>query len=106
MRIPLIKEKITSDALDSQGEPDGFPALRTCGGFELMQCSPNCRDLTRITCAWNAKDLRANLGGGQGKMYLVPIQKSLSTGPLAQKDAESSLKKNVTNARKRFWFVN
>ena len=33
-----VKEKISSDALDSQGEPEGFPALRTCGGFDLMQC--------------------------------------------------------------------
>ena len=41
-----VKEKITSDALDSQGEPEGFPTLRTCGSFELMQCSPNFRDLT------------------------------------------------------------
>ena len=41
-----VKEKITSDALDSQGEPEGFPTLRTCGSFDLMQCSPNFRDLT------------------------------------------------------------
>lgn len=95
-----VKEKITSDALDSQGEPEGFPALRTCGGFELMQCSPNCRDLTRITCAWNAKDLRANLGGGQGKLYLVPIQKSLSTRPLALKGAESALKEKCNKCKK------
>lgn len=101
-----VKEQISSDASDSQGEPEGFPALWTCDGFELMQCSPNCRDLTRITCAWNAKDLRANLGGGQSKIYLVPIQKSLSTRPLALKGAESALKEKCNNARKRFWFMN
>ena len=42
----IVKEKITSDALDSQGEPEGFPTLRKRGSFELMQCSPNFRDLT------------------------------------------------------------
>ncbi|XP_044181451.1 uncharacterized protein LOC122947060 [Acropora millepora] len=95
-----VKEKISSDTLDSHGEPEGFPALRTCGGFELMQCSPNCRDLTRIRCAWNARDLRANLGGGQGKIYVVPIQNSLSTIPLVQKCAESALKEKCNKCKK------
>lgn len=48
----------------------------------MMHCSPNCRDHTVLQCSWNARDLRANLGGGQGKIYLRPIQKSLSTQPL------------------------
>ena len=52
-----VKEKITSDGKDSDGNPLGFPALRSCGGFELMQSSPNCRDLRRIDCCWSAKDL-------------------------------------------------
>lgn len=55
-----------------------FPALRSCEGFELVQGCPNCY--------WGAvgllsRDLKVNLGGGQGKMYIVPIQKSLSTKP-------------------------
>ena len=40
-----VKEKITSDVKDSHGNTVGFPTLRSCGGFELMQSSPNCRDL-------------------------------------------------------------
>ena len=62
-----LKEKITSDGKDSDGNPLGFSALRSCGGFELMQSSPNCRDLRRIDCCWSAKDFKSNLGGGQGK---------------------------------------
>ncbi|XP_046862751.1 uncharacterized protein LOC124456317 isoform X2 [Xenia sp. Carnegie-2017] len=50
----------------------------------MMRCAPNCRDLTVLDCAWSAKDLRANLGGGQGKIYLRPIQMSLSKEPLVQ----------------------
>lgn len=95
-----VKEKITSDVKDSDGNTVGFPALRSCGGFELMQSSPNCRDLRRIDCCWSARDLKANLGGGQGKIYLVPIQKSLSTKP-SQMSESSSLKEECHICRKQ-----
>ena len=106
-----VKEKITSDMKDSDGNTVGFPALRSCGGFELMQSSPNCRDLRRIDCCWSAKDLKANLGGGQGKIYIVPIQKSLSTKP-SQMSESSSLKEEchichkqilIRELRKHLW---
>lgn len=64
-----------------------------------MQSSPNCRDLRRIDCCWSAKDLKAVLGGGQGKIYIVPIQKSLSTKP-SQK-SESSLKEECHTCHKQ-----
>ena len=79
-----VIDKITSGTQDATGNSVGFPQLKTCGGFELMRCSSNCRDLSTISCSWNAKDLRSSLGGGQGKIYLRPIQKSLSTQPLVQ----------------------
>lgn len=72
-----VVAKITSDSKGDNGKPLGFPALNESGGFEMMQCLPNCRDLAAIDCNWNAADLKASLGGGQGKIYLVPIQKSL-----------------------------
>ena len=106
-----VKEKITSDVKDSDGNAVGFPALRSCGGFELMQSSPNCRDLRRIDCCWSARDLKANLGGGQGKIYIVPIQKSLSTKP-SQMSESSSLKEEchichkqilIRELRKHLW---
>lgn len=106
-----VKEKITSDVKDSDGNAVGFPALRSCGGFELMQSSPNCRDLRRIDCCWSARDLKANLGGGQGKIYIVPIQKSLSTKP-SQMSGSSSLKEEchichkqilIRELRKHLW---
>ena len=106
-----VKEKITSDVKDSDRNTVGFPALRSCGGFVLMQSSPNCRDLRRIDCCWSSKDLKANLGGGQGKIYIVPIQKSLSTKP-SQKSESSSLKEEchichkqilIRELRKRLW---
>jgi len=106
-----VKEKIMSDVKDSDGNTVGFLALRSCGGFELMQSSPNCRDLRRIDCCWSARDLKANFGGGQCKIYIVPIQKSLSTKP-SQKIESSSLKEEchichkqilIRELRKHLW---
>ena len=74
--------KITSDEKDATGNTLGISQLKSCGGFEMMRCQPNCRDLSVINCSLNAKDLRSNMGGGQGKIYLRPIQKSLSTEPI------------------------
>lgn len=40
-----VKDKVTSDAKEDEAEiVVGFPQLRSCGGFEMMQCLPNCRD--------------------------------------------------------------
>ena len=50
--------------------PLRYSQLKSCGGFEMMQCQPNCHDVSVINCLWNAKDLHSNLGGGQGKIYL------------------------------------
>ena len=75
MTSSFVRSHATGNAL-------GFSQLKSFGGFEMMRCQPNCRDLSVINCSWNAKDLRSNMGGGQGKIYLRPIQKSLSTGPI------------------------
>ena len=84
-----VVNKISSDEKDASGNAFGFPQLKLCGGFEMMWCLPNCRDLSLIKCSWNAKDLRSNLGGGQGKIYLHSIQRSLSTQPIvAESHAE------------------
>ena len=77
-----VVNKISSHEKDASGNALGFQQLKSCGGFEMMRCLPNCRDLSLINCSWNAKDLRSNLGGGQGKIYLRPIQRSLSTQPI------------------------
>ena len=79
-----VMNKITSEAKDDSGKTKGFPQLKTCGGFEMMRSMPSCRDLTVIDSSWNARDLQSNLGGGQAKIYLRPIQKSLSIQPLLE----------------------
>ena len=72
-----VKEKITSNMKGSDGNTVGSAALCSCGGFELMQSSPNRKDLRRIDCGWSARDLKTNLGGGQSKIYIIFIQRSL-----------------------------
>ena len=62
----------------------------------------NCRDLTRIDTAWSVRDLKASLGGGQSKVYLVPIQKSLSTKHLFPNTGKSTLKEKCHSCKKEF----
>ena len=76
----MVLDKVTSNEI-RDGEVVGFPQLRDCGGFEMMICTSTCRDLSRLDCAWDANSLKAILGGGQSKIYLRPIQTSISTKP-------------------------
>ena len=76
-----VYEKLVSSEKDDVGDVKGFPQLREAGGFEMLHCLPNCRDLTPLKCSWAAKEIRSNLGG-QSKIYLRPIQKDLSTKSL------------------------
>jgi len=69
-----VKEKLTSHVKDSNGNTVGFPTLHSCGGFELMQSSSDCRDLQRIDCCWSARDLTPNLGGVKVKYTWFPFR--------------------------------
>lgn len=44
-----VLNKLTSDAKDEFGNTLGFPQLRACSGFEMLQCAANCRDI----CHWH-----------------------------------------------------
>ena len=57
-------------------ETAGYPQLKNCGGFELLRCIPNCKILEPIDVVMSAKNLKA--AAGQGKIYIRPIQRSLS----------------------------
>ena len=78
-----VRKRITSSETEYDStEVIGFPQLRNCGGFKWMRCAANCRELVVIDGSWAVKELKAN-GGPQTKIYLRPIQKSLSTKPLS-----------------------
>ena len=93
--------KLTSDDKDEFGNILGFPQLRTCGGFEMLQCLANCRDLFVIGTSWSVRDLKSALGG-QAKIYLRPIQKNLSTRSREPKRSGSSLKEKCRWCQKPF----
>ena len=86
-----VKSKITSDMVED-GVVKGFSKLRNCGGFELMSSKTNCRDLNLIKCSWAAKELKSYMGGGQAKIYIRSIQKSLSTKALSENVTKSLIK--------------
>ena len=96
-----VLNKLTTDAKDEFGNTLGFPQLRTCGGFEMLQCLANCRDLSVIGTSWSVRDLKSAFGG-QAKIYLRPIQKNLSTRSQEPKRSESSLKEKCRWCQKPF----
>ena len=96
-----VLNKLTSDAKDEFGNTLGFPQLRTCGGFEMLQCLANCRDLSVIGTSWSVRDLKSAFGG-QAKIYLRPIQKNLSTRSHEPKRSASSLKEKCRWCQKPF----
>ena len=77
-----VYAKLTSSELDEDKNTIGFPQLKNCGGFELLQCVSNCRVLESIECAMAVKALKTSVG--QGKIYIRPIQRSLSVIPIRQ----------------------
>ena len=83
-----IRDKLTTGELNV-----GFPQLETCGGFEMMiSTATDCRQLSILDCAWNAQSLKSSMGGGQAKIYLQPIQKSLSTKASTDQKSKTALK--------------
>ena len=95
-----VMKKITSAESDSN-EITGFPKLRDCGGFELMRCVANCRELVLIEGSWSVRELKADVGA-QAKIYLRPIQRSLSTKPFAA-DKTSKVKEICLSCNKEFF---
>ena len=82
-------EKITSSTVDYDGQPMVFPQLKTCGGYELMSSLANSQDVTVLKCSLAAHDIKRSTGGGQGKIYICPIQQSLSTKPVIEEKCSS-----------------
>ncbi|XP_064387954.1 uncharacterized protein LOC135336110 isoform X1 [Halichondria panicea] len=60
-----------------------FSKLNGCGGFELLRCVPNTKDLELISpvIAASPKVLKSVIGNG--RVFIRPIQKSLDVNPIA-----------------------
>ena len=61
---------------------DAFPKLQGAGGFELLRCKPNTRELMPVTprIANVPKLLRKRIGNG--RVYIRPLQRDLALDPV------------------------
>ena len=75
---------------------DAFPGLKECGGIELMSCLPHSRDLLVLNSCLAAQQIKEAIGGGQGRIYLRPIQKNLSLVPLEEEKSSKLKEKCLT----------
>ena len=99
-----VFNKITSNEKlydDVDNSYVGFPQLKTCGGFELMTCLSNSKDLKVLNTKLSAKDIKASIGGSQSKIYLRPIQENLSTQSILIEN-NSSLKETCKTCSGEF----
>ena len=69
-------------------ETAGYPQLKNYGRFKLLQFIPNCKVLEPIEVVMSAKYLKAAVG--QGKIYIRPVQRSLSVIPLKSETSSFS----------------
>lgn len=74
-KIQLMETSTSEEVMQKLIEE--FPKLIEAGGFELLRCSPNCRNLVLLNCNWDTVSLRQNVGS-QAKIYIRPIQNNLS----------------------------
>jgi hypothetical protein len=53
----VVKKITASETEDGSASAEvlGFPQLHNCGGFELMRCVANCRELVVIDGSWAVK---------------------------------------------------
>ena len=89
-------EKDLCNKLTSEDSENGsFRKLKGCGGFELLQCAADCKDLEILKCAISVKELKHRISS-QGKIYIRPIQRSFSTIPLVPQRNESKIKEKCS----------
>lgn len=70
---------------------------------ELKFCSAHSKELVVINCNLSAQSIKENLGEGQGRVYIRPIQKSLSTTPFQPEDNNSSIKEECILCKGQFF---
>ena len=56
-----------------------FPPLLNSGGYELLHCIPNTKDLAVIPVTTSNPITNLQLNTGKGTIYIRPIQENLHT---------------------------
>jgi hypothetical protein len=65
-----------------------YPKLKNAGGFELLRCLSNTRDLEVLSPRISCNPMRLKRAVGNGRVYVRPIQRDLS---LAETEEEEEL---------------
>ena len=65
---------------------DEFPKLESAGGFELMRCIPNTRQLEPISSTVSQQPKLLKSVVANGRIYIRPIQKDLDLSPVGDMD--------------------
>ena len=58
-KIQLCEEDKEDDVMKKLADDSNFYQLKNIGGFELLRCKPNCRELCTVDCLWTVSNLRA-----------------------------------------------
>ena len=58
-----------------------FPKLEGCGGFELLKCIPNSKELDSISLTVAQSPVMLKSIMGSGRLYIRPIQQNLDLEP-------------------------
>ena len=98
----MYNQLTSSSSGNSQSDEltSGYSLLQNCGGFELIKCISNCKNLEPLECQISAKNPKA--AAGQGNIYTGPIQRSLSVLPL--KSEVSSCSTSALKEKCVHWF--
>lgn len=97
-----LGEKVVSINLDCSAEGfnqavlEAYPKLKCSGGYELLRCRPQSRDLILIgpRIANNPKLLKRQVGNG--KVYVRPIQRDLDLDETYSEEVDGVSGKNCS----------
>lgn len=72
-KIQLCEEDKEDDMMEKLTNENNFYQLKNIGGFELLRCKSNCRELCAIDCPWTVSDKKLLLGAKQNFIF-VPFR--------------------------------
>ncbi|XP_053383435.1 uncharacterized protein LOC123541168 [Mercenaria mercenaria] len=87
-KIKVSNSSSEEDIIQMLQSEQGFTKLKDSGGFEMLRTLQNGRTLVAVPCPWNSKSLKMNVGS-QARIYLRPIQRSLSVEPVSDYEGPS-----------------
>ena len=65
-----------------------YPKLKNAGGFELLKCLSNTRELEMISPRISCNPMQLKRTVGNGRVYIRPIQRDLSLAGTEEEEEE------------------